>query len=110
MKPRKINVVFCSDPARRRLLVAALAVRLGFALTRSDARKIIVPVVDEGILASDPYFVLADYLDFRHGPELFERLYSLSLSGIAVVVGASYLPEKYRFLCEVWYESDLIKI
>lgn len=110
MKPRKINVVFSSDPSRRRVLAAALAVRLGFARTRSDARKIIVPVVDEDILASDPYFVLADFFDFRHNPELVPRLYSLANAGIAVVVGTSYLPEKYRFLCEVWYESDLIKI
>ncbi|MCR5139481.1 MAG: hypothetical protein K6B45_04885 [Bacteroidaceae bacterium] len=67
-------------------------------------------MVDESVLASDPYFVLADFLDFRHSPELIERLYQLSLSGLAVVVGTSYLPEKYRFLCKVWYESDLIKI
>jgi len=108
MKPRKINVVFCSDPARRRMLTASLAVRLGFARTRSDARKIIVPVVDENVLATDPYFVLADFLDFRHNPELVARLYQLAVGGIAVVVGTSYLPEKYRFLCEVWYESDLL--
>ena len=60
------------------------------------------------MLAADPYFVLADFLDFRHSPELVARLYQLAVGGIAVVVGTSYLPEKYRFLCEVWYESDLL--
>ena len=90
------------------MLTAALAVRLGFARTKSDARKIIVPAVDDSVMAGDPYFVLADFLDFRHDPDLVIRLYQFALSGLAVIVGTSYLPEKYRFLCEVWYESDLM--
>lgn len=108
MRPRKINVVFSSDASKRRAMTAALAVKLGFARTRSDARKIITAVVDESTVANEPYFVLSDYLDFRHNTDMIARLYALANSGIAVVVGTNYLPEKYRILCDVWYESDLL--
>ena len=67
MKANKIMVAVSADKEARTRLLRRMAVDAGFALTPSDAGKLIRPSVHD-IDLSRAYFVLADLYSFRESP------------------------------------------
>lgn len=79
-----------------------MAVDAGFALTPSDAGKLIRPSVHD-IDLSRAYFVLADLYSFRESPITTQRLFELATRGIAVMVGTRRLPPEFEPFCVAFY-------
>jgi len=104
MKQNKIIVAVSPDDKARRLIIQRLLVRLKFAVTPSDAGKLIRPSVHD-IDLSEAYFVCADNFNFRDCGEITrQRLYEMAARGMAVIVGARRLPREYEFICQAVYE------
>lgn len=97
MKANKIMVAVSADKEARTRLLRRMAVDAGFALTPSDAGKLIRPSVHD-IDLSRAYFVLADLYSFRESPITTQRLFELAARGIAVMVGTRRLPPRVRAL------------
>lgn len=104
---KRIFLVVAPDEQQRRQMVETLAVRHGFALTRSDARKIIRSGLDEQILVEDPWFVLAATVHPRVSTQVYIHLYRIALSGRFVLIGASRVPRDMDFMFEVVTPADL---
>lgn len=104
MKQNKIFVAISPDDQARRLIMQRLLVRLKFAVTPSDAGKLIRPSVYD-IDLNDAYFVCADNFNFRECGEITrQRLYEMAARGMAVIVGVRRLPREFEFICQAIYE------
>lgn len=78
-------------------------VKFGFALTNSDAEKLIKnDVYDIELLTA--YYVCADNFNFRQSPITTQRLYEMAARGICVMVGVKRLPKEFEIMCEAIYE------
>lgn len=95
-------VVISPDADVRDRMLKRLVVRLGFAVTPTDAGKIIKKSVYD-IDLSNAYFVIADLYNFRASPITTQRLYELAARGIAIVVGVKKLPPEFEFICTAFY-------
>lgn len=95
-------VVVSPDPVIRDRTLKRLIVKLGFAVTPTDAGKIIKRSVHD-IDLSAAYFAFADLYNFRSSPITTQRLYELAARGIAVVVGVRKLPPEFEFFCSAFY-------
>ena len=100
-KANKIIVVVSPDKAQRQTMIQRLTIQLGFARTMGDAAKIIRQTPYDYDLASC-YFVLAESYNLRESPITTQRLYELSVMGIAVVVGTKRVPPEMEFLCDIY--------
>ena len=106
-KSNKIKVVISSDLEERRRCLAKLAAAEGFALTPSDAKKIISSdIVPED--TAERYFILCDTYSFHGSDYLNQRLYEMAARGMFVAVGVRSLPRQYHFLAETYLPMDLI--
>ena len=102
MKQNKIIVAVHSDPVQRSAILRRLIVEKGFALTPSDAGKLIQPSIYD-INPDEVYFVIADNYKFRESPIMQQRLYELAARGIAVILGTRKLQAEFEFICEAYY-------
>jgi hypothetical protein len=109
MKNNKITVVVGDTPEERTNMVAAVAVSLGFARTRSDAKKIVRALTTDFDINS-AYFILAATHNFNYSPIKFEMLYRLAALGICVVIGTRKIPNEFVELCNVLYATDFAKL
>ncbi len=105
-KEYKIHVVIAPTIQEREQLIARLAVRLGFAMTASDAMKIIKKDI-YSIDIPTTYFVLCSSYNFRGAVLTTQRLYELAARGICVILGAKSLPREYEFIAQTFYPGDL---
>jgi len=105
-KQNKIKVIISSDPDTRRKLLQKVAVECGFAMTPSDAGKLIKPSVYECNVPGS-FFVLADLHNFRQSPNMNQQLYEMAARGMAVIVGVKKLPAEFEFISEVYYANYL---
>lgn len=103
MKQNKLIVAVHHDPVTRNRILKRLIVERGFALTPSDAGKLIKANVSD-IDLTQAYFVIADNYKFRESPITQQRLYELAARGIAVILGTTKLQREYEFICEAYYE------
>lgn len=101
-KQNKIIVAVHSDQPTREKIIKRLIVERGFALTPSDAGKLILPSVFD-IDLSEAYFVISDNFNFRESPLTQQRLYELAARGIAVILGTPKLQKEFEFICEAYY-------
>jgi hypothetical protein len=104
---KQILIVVAADERQRRDTVELYAVRNGFALTRSDARKIISPGLDEQILSQDPWFVMATTVHPRVSTQVWIHLFRIALSGRFVLVGAQRIPKGLDFMFQVITPFDI---
>lgn len=103
MKQNKIIAIVATDPRQRIKLIQRTLVSLGFALTQSDADKLIKSdVYNIDLLTS--YYVCADNFNFRESPITTQRLYEMAARGICVIVGVKRLQKEYEIMCEAIYE------
>lgn len=103
IKQNKIIVAVNSDPKIREKILKRLIVERGFAITPSDAGKLIKPTVNDVDLIK-AYFVIADNYNFRDSPITRQRLYELAARGIAVILGTRKLQAEFEFICEAYFE------
>jgi len=102
----KISVAIDPDYEVRRKILQKMAVEKGFAITASDAGKLIKPSPYECNMP-DAYYVLAELHNFRTSPLMNQQLYELAARGLAVMVGAKKLPAEFEFICEAYYANYL---
>ena len=105
----KVIAVVCADDKQRKAIVRKIVVDLGFAITPGDAGKIVRASPHDFDMSND-YFIFADYYNFRKSPMTSARLCKLALTGMAVVVGCTRLPEEYEPFCEACYSTDFTRI
>jgi hypothetical protein len=103
MKQNKLIVAVHQDPTTRNKILKRLIVERGFALTPSDAEKLIKPSIGDIDLAH-AYFVIADNYKFRESPITQQRFYEMAARGIAVILGTIKLQREFEFMCEAYYE------
>lgn len=103
VKQNKLIVAVHPDHDIRNKILKRLIIERGFALTPTDAGKLIKATVSD-IELSGAYFVIADNYRFRESPITQQRLYQMAARGIAVILGATKLPREYEFICEAYYE------
>ena len=101
MKTNKIKVVVAPDMDERRTALAKLAIGARFALTISDAKKIIRSDLLTGDFCS-AYFILCDQYSFRGSTYSTQKLFELAARGMFVAVGVKSLPREYQFLCDIF--------
>lgn len=104
-KENKIIVAVAPDAQQREQMIRRIAVELGFALTPSDAAKIIRQDIYSFDL-SQAYFVLCNNYTFRSSVITTQRLFELAARGIAVVIGVRTIPRELEFFCKSFYPSD----
>lgn len=104
-KENKIIVVVDPDPQQRRVLIAKIAVRIGFARTTSDAMKIIHTTPFDYDL-NTAYLVLAGTYDFRSSPITTQKLFEMASRGLGVVIGVKRLPKEFEYFTRVYYNED----
>ena len=105
-KNNKILVAVSPDADTREKMLRRIAVSLGFAMTPSDAAKIIqrdIYSIDIG----NSYFILCSNYTFRGSVLTNQRLYEMAARGMAVVLGVKSLPREYEFICQAYYPSDM---
>lgn len=107
MKQFKIIVCVATEEAERRRMIQSLAVKLGLAVTQSDAAKMIRPTPYDFEI-NDTYFLLALTFNFRQSANTVHQLYRMAASGQAVIVGVRKLQAEYEFICETYYQGDII--
>ena len=107
MKTNKILVCISANPIERLAMLEQLAIQCGFALIRSDARKIVAQNIND-INIPNAYFIIADNYDFRDSISTNQRLFEMSARGIAVIVGCKKLPSAYEPFCTVYYPEHLL--
>lgn len=103
MKQNKLIVAVHHDQVVRIRILKRLIIERGFALTPSDAEKLIRTNVMD-IDLSEAYFVIADNYKFRESPITQQRLYEMAARGIAVILGTIKLQREFEFICEAYYE------
>lgn len=108
-KQNKIIVAVSPDATVRASMLKQLAIRMGFAMTRSDAAKIIRNDIYQ-IDLSLAYFVFCDGVNLRTSPVTTQKLYEMAARGIAIVVGCKSIPRELEFICETFYPSDFDRI
>lgn len=108
-KQNKIMVAVSPDATVRAAMLRQLAIRTGFAMTRSDAAKIIRSDIYQ-IDLSVAYFVLCDGVNLRSSPAITQRLYEMAARGMAVIVGCKAIPRDLEFICEAFYPSDFDRL
>jgi len=106
MKHNKIIVCVCSDDHERRQMVQRVAIKLGFALTMSDANKVVRHTPRDFDL-SESYFIIAASYNLNESPHTTHQLYRLAIQGVAVVVGVKRLQPLFEPMCYVYYQGDL---
>ena len=102
MKQNKLIVAVHQDRLARDKILRRIVVELGFALTPSDAGKLIRTNVFD-IDLTEAYFVIADNYNFRESPLTQQRLYELAARGIAVILGTPKLQKEFEFICQAYY-------
>ena len=107
-KQNKIIVAVSQDDRLRYNMIQQIVVRLGFALTPSDAQKIIQSDINT-IDLSKSYFVFVATYNLRYSPMTTHRLYELSARGIAVVIGIKKLYQVHEFITVPYYPSDFTR-
>lgn len=108
-KENKIIIAVDADSVERAALIKRIVVELGFALTPSDAAKIIKQDI-YSIDLSKAYFVICDNYSFRDSVITTQRLYELAARGIAVVIGVRNIPRNYEFICQAFHSSDFTRL
>lgn len=108
-KDNKIIVAVSGDDKERLSMVRRIVVDLGFALTASDASKIIKATPHDLDLVN-AYFVLAGTYNLRESPITTHRLYELAARGIAVVIGVKRLYPEHEFICKPYYPLDFARL
>ena len=106
-KQNKIKVCISYDRGTRQRMLSQLAIQAGFARIPSDALKIMQPEL-YSINPHEAYFILTDDYNFRGNSILNQKLFELAARGLFVAVGVRALPREYQFLCEAYYQEDLI--
>jgi hypothetical protein len=107
-KSNKIIVAVSADRNQRMVMLQRIAVSLGFAKTPGDAGKIIRQSPYDYDLANC-YFVLAENYNLRESPITTQRLYELSATGIAIVIGTKKIPPEMEFFCEVYTPQNFYR-
>lgn len=102
-------LVVSADEKERRSMIRQLLVKLGFAMTPSDADKLIRATPQDYDLVNS-YFVVAVNYNLRETPLTTHRLYELAARGIAVIVGSKRLYPEHEFICHPYYPSDFVRI
>lgn len=105
-RTNKIKACVSTDPETRAQMVRKLVVQLGFAMTPSDAGKIIRKSPHDFDMHS-AYFVFAENYNLRESNLTTQRLYELAATGTAVVIGVRKLPADLEFLCEAYSPHDV---
>lgn len=104
-KENKIFAVVCTDIQMRKVLMARLAVKLGFAVIPSDAMKLIRQDLED-IDLSTSYFVMVSNYNFRGAVHTNQKLYEMAARGIAVIVGVKSVPREFQFITQAIYPED----
>jgi hypothetical protein len=105
-KSNKIIVCLSSEAEERSTMIAKLLIRVGFARTVGDAKKIIAfSVFDVDLPAA--YFVAAQTFNFRSSAHTTQRLYEMAVRGNLVIVGAKKIPPEMEFMCEIFTAADM---
>lgn len=103
MKQNKIITIVATNPQQRIKLIQRTLVQLNFALTNTDADKLIKnDVYDIDLLTA--YYVCVDNFNFRQSPITTQRLYEMAARGICVIVGVKRLQKEFEIMCEAIYE------
>lgn len=89
----------------RLTLVAKLLVKVGFARTPGDAKKIISSTIFD-IDFSTAYFVASQSFNFRASANITQRLYEMAARGFLVVVGCRCVPAEMEFMCDIYTSAD----
>lgn len=108
-KENKIILAVSTDERERRAMIQRIAIELGFAITPSDANKIIRTAPQDYDLVNS-YFVLASTYNLRESPITTHRLYELAARGIAVVIGVKRLYPEHEFMSHPYYPSDFARL
>ncbi|MBD9177931.1 MAG: hypothetical protein EGP82_01945 [Odoribacter splanchnicus] len=108
-KENKIIVAVAADPDTRKAMLKRIIIDLGFAITPSDAGKLIKPTPHD-INLSTAYFVFAELYAFKDSNITTQRLYELAARGFAVVIGTKKIPPEYEFLCTVYYAENFTRL
>lgn len=103
MKQNKLIVAVHPDPAIREKILKRLIAERRFALTASDAGKLISPSLAD-INLQEAYFVIADNVNLRDSPITRQRLYEMAARGMAVIIGTRKLQAEFEFICEAYFE------
>lgn len=103
MKQNKVITIVATNAKHRVKLIQRTLVQLNFALTPSDADKLIQSSIYD-IDLSLAYYVCADNFNFRESPITTQRLYEMAARGMAVIVGVRRLQKEYEFMCQAIYE------
>lgn len=104
-KSGKIYTVVCTSEKDRRIMIAKLAVELGFAVNVSDAQKIIRPDPRDYDL-HNTFFVIAATYNLKESMITTSRLYEMAAKGFCVIIGVKKIPPELEFICEPFYASD----
>ena len=107
MKTNKILVCVSANPSERLAMLEQLAIQCGFALIRSDARKLVAHSIND-INIPTAYFVISDNYDFRDSASTNQRLFEMAARGIAVIVGVKKLASVYEPFCTVHYPEHIL--
>lgn len=108
-KQRKIIACISTDERERRSMIRQVLVDLGFALTPSDADKLIRQSPHDYDLVNT-YFIAALTANLRESALTTHRLYEMAAQGIAVVVGLKRLHKEHEFICEAYYPTDFMRL
>ena len=108
-KTNKIHVVISPDDTLRASMIRKLIVDMGFAITPSDAAKLI-QANPYNLDFANAYFIFADLYNFRESNITTQRLYEMAARGFAVIVGVKKLPPEHEFLCTAYYPSDFTRL
>lgn len=100
-------VCISPDDTQRERMVCELAVRIGLAAMRSDAKKIMKHSIYD-IDTSVAYFVLCSTFNLRESYLITQRLYEMAARGIAVIVGVKRFPRELDFIADVFYPEQLL--
>lgn len=107
MKKNRIIVALCPDDEIREKMIRKIAVKLGFANTEGDARKIIREKLTDYEIP-DSYFILANHYSMRQSPETTQRLYRMALNGMAIVIGVKRIYPEHEFMCEIYLPEEIL--
>ena len=104
-KQNKIIVCLSSSDHDRLDMVAKALVKLGFARTPGDAKKIIA-ITPFDVDLPTAYFVAAQTFNFRKSENMNQRLYEMAARGFLVLVGAKRIPPEKEFMCDIYTIAD----
>ena len=104
-KQNKIIVCLAPSEQERLTMVAKALVKLGFARTPGDAKKIIA-ITPFDVDLPTAYFVAAQSFNFRKSANTTQRLYEMAARGFLVLIGAKRIPPEMEFMCDIYYSVD----